>query len=63
MRSCEKGAWHLLNMKTEMQLLEDVCTKLSPRYFTPVGGVNGSIQQILEMQGTSLGPNFEFELS
>ena len=31
--------------------------------FTPVGGVDGSIKQILEVKSTSSASNFEFELS
>ena len=50
-------------LTTAMQLAEDVWTKLSPRCFTPVGGVNLSTQQILDVQSTFLARDFEFEQS
>ena len=46
-----------------MQVPEDAWTKLSPRCFTPVGGVNGSMQYVLELQNNSVAPTFEFEQS
>ena len=48
-------------LSTGMQLPGYMQTKLSPRCFIPVGAVNGSIQQIVEVQTTHLAPNFEFE--
>ena len=70
--------WHLLNFElksvkrcltlVEMLNIEkhspgDEWTKLSSRYFTPLGGITWTLEQIMELQSTSLAPNFEFEQS
>ena len=43
------------------ELPGDVWTMMSHRCFTPMRGVNGSVEQISEMQSIPLATNFEFE--